>query len=335
MNGVITDLAALEACIGKAPGAVNLKVIDHLDAAALRWLAVSPLVFAAFGNSGGIAVTLGGGAPGFARVLDATHFVLPLAALDDPALAVVGAGFGALFLAPGLGETLRVNGRVAALHGDSVEIGVEECFLHCAKALIRSGFWAAAPAADSASDPAGFLATSRFMVVATIDAQGRADVSPKGDPGGVLIQLRDGALCYAERPGNRRADSFRNILMQPRIAVAALLPGATRVAIAAGSARLATDPAVLAGFAVDGKTPKLVTGIAQPSLRLADSAALARAQLWPVGARPDDLDPAAIFAGHVRLNKTGGLQAKLARAMVSIPGMMEKGLQHDYKNNLY
>jgi predicted pyridoxine 5'-phosphate oxidase superfamily flavin-nucleotide-binding protein len=142
-------------------------------------------------------------------------------------------------------------------------------------------------------------------------------------------------LCYAERPGNRRADSFRNILMQPRIAVAALLPGATRVAIAAGSARLATDPAVLAGFAVDGKTPKLVTGIAQPSLRLADSAALARAQLWPVGARPDDLDPAAIFAGHVRLNKTGGLQAKLARAMVSIPGMMEKGLQHDYKNNLY
>lgn len=77
MKDAIVDVAALEACIGKAPGAVNLKVIDHLDAAALRWLQVSPLVFAAFGDDSGIAIALGGGEPGFARAFDATHFDLP------------------------------------------------------------------------------------------------------------------------------------------------------------------------------------------------------------------------------------------------------------------
>lgn len=335
MRNAITDVAALEACIGKAPGAVNLKVIDHLDATALRWLAAAPLVFAAFGDTQRIDVTLGGGSAGFAVAPDRTCLRLPCAALDNPALARVDCSFGALFLVPGIGETLRVNGRVAVCDGEWLDIRVEECFLHCAKALIRSGFWSAQPSADNAGEALDFLVASRFMVVATLDAQGRADVSPKGDPGGRLLQQHGAELCYAERPGNRRADSFRNILSRPRMAIAALQPGSTGVVTATGNARLCADAQLLAEFAVDGKTPKLVTCIEQPQLNLKSSAALARAGLWPVGERPQDIDPAAIFAAHVRLNKAGGVQGLLARAMVSIPGMMEKGLQHDYKNNLY
>nr|HMN54746.1 hypothetical protein [Sphingopyxis sp.] len=63
---VIDSIAALEAVVGKQPPAINLKVIDHVDATARRWLAASPLMFAGIGGGASIAITIGGGAPGFA-----------------------------------------------------------------------------------------------------------------------------------------------------------------------------------------------------------------------------------------------------------------------------
>jgi uncharacterized protein len=75
MNDEITDIASLESCVGKAPGAVNLKVIDYLDEGAARWIASSPLLFAAFGGGGGLVITAGGGEPGFARAIDAKSLI--------------------------------------------------------------------------------------------------------------------------------------------------------------------------------------------------------------------------------------------------------------------
>jgi predicted pyridoxine 5'-phosphate oxidase superfamily flavin-nucleotide-binding protein len=334
-NEAISDVVALEGCIGKPPGPINLKVIDHLDEGARRWIAASKLFFAAFGDADEIGITLGGGEPGFVSVTSPTRLTLPAALLDEPHLAIAGRGFGALFLVSGIGETLRVNGRVAAADAAAIEIAVEECYVHCAKALIRSDFWGAAPRDDVPDDAADFLAASRFLALATIDSQGRADVSPKGDPQGALIRLRDGIACYADRPGNRRADSFRNILAQPRMAAASLILGTTRVAILSGTARLTTDDAIRTSFAVDGKTPRLATCIEEPQLVVRDSAALGRARLWPAPPPVDGINPAAMFAAHVRLNRTAGLQAKLVRAAVSVPGFMERGLRHDYKTNLY
>jgi hypothetical protein len=63
MNGEIDNLAGLEACIGRAPAAMHVKVIDHIDAGAQRWLAASPLMFAGFGTREGITISLGGGEP--------------------------------------------------------------------------------------------------------------------------------------------------------------------------------------------------------------------------------------------------------------------------------
>src|SRR3546814_10255530 len=92
----------------------------------------------------GIEITLAGGAPGFATA-EPAMLSIPLAMLDDPALTVPGASFGSLFLVPGIGETLRINGRVAAVADGAARIAVTECYVHCAKALIRSGFWSATP----------------------------------------------------------------------------------------------------------------------------------------------------------------------------------------------
>lgn len=337
MNGAIASIDVLEGVIGRTPGAMHLKVIDHLDAGALRWIAASPLTFAGFGDGSGMRVTLGGGAPGFVQA--GTHALrLSAAALDDPALARTGAAFGALFLVPGIGETLRVNGRVTAAGPDGIRVAVEECYGHCAKALIRSDLWAAAPVADAPDDPAAFIAASRFLALATSGEQGRADLSPKGDPAGSMARLDGDTLWFADRPGNRRVDSFRNILTQPRVALALLIPGANRVAIVRGAARLTTDADARARFEVRGKTPLLAIGVKVDRLELRASPALARATLWPVTPDTHGIEPARLFVEHIRLNRSAGLGGRLASAALAVPGvqgLLKKGLDKDYRDNLY
>lgn len=281
MNKDVHDVATLEDCIGKTPGPMHLKVIDHLDAGALRWLAASPLMFAGFAAPDGVRVTLGGGEPGFVQPVSEKRLRIPADRIDDPGPAREGQGFGCLFLIPTIGETLRINGHIAAAGGGAIEIEVAECYVHCAKALIRSDFWTADPPGDVPTDPQGFLPACRFIALASADSEGHADVSPKGDPAGSLIRLTDDGAWFADRPGNRRADSFRNMLTQPRVAVAALVPGSTRIALLGGAARITRDEHVRAAFAVKEKTPVLATCIEQPQIRLFTSATLERARLWP------------------------------------------------------
>lgn len=330
----IDSIAALEQVVGKTPPAIDLKVIDHLDAGALGWLGASPLMFATFGDGASLAVTLGAGEPGFVAG-EPSVLRLPVASLDAPELAVPGAAFGSLFLAPGIGETLRVNGSVAEVANGEVRIAVAECYVHCAKALIRSAFWSAQPVDMPLDDPAAFLAASRFMALATIDGSGNADLSPKGDPAGCMVQFDGDRLWFADRPGNRRVDSFRNIVVQPRLAAAVLVPGCAVVAIVRGSAWLTTEAAARERFVVQGKTPHLAIGVEDPVVELRSSRALARAGLWPLTDVQAPIDPAKMLVAHVKLNKDKGLGAKVAGAMVSMPGLLRKAMEQDYKSNLY
>ncbi|WP_199553396.1 pyridoxamine 5'-phosphate oxidase family protein [Sandaracinobacteroides hominis] len=332
METRINSVEALEAVIGKTPPPVQLKVIDHLDDGALRWLAVSPLMFAGFGEGASLAITVGGGARGFACG-DAHSLRLPLAALDNPVFACPGSAVGALFLAPGIGETLRINGRVAEVQEGNAIVAVDECYVHCAKALIRSSFWSSQPA-DAPTDVDAFVAASRFMALATVDSEGRADLSPKGDPAGSMARINGGNLWFAERPGNRRADSFRNIIAQPRITAALLIPGSSRIGILAGNARLTTEEAMRRTFTHQGKTPLLATCVEDLTLEFRHSPALERAGLWPV-TPVKDINPAQMLVAHVKANRDKGVGARLAGTVMSIPGLMQKGLDKDYRDNLY
>ncbi|WP_077147469.1 pyridoxamine 5'-phosphate oxidase family protein [Sphingopyxis sp. KK2] len=330
----IDSIAALEAVIGKPSPAIDLKVIDHVDATAQRWLAAAPLMFAGVGDGiGGVVVTLAGGEPGFARS-DGPTLSVPLDRIDHPALLRTGEGFGSLFLLPGIGETLRINGRVAEIADGTAQIAVEECYVHCAKALIRSDFWKADPRDDAPGATDAFVAASRFMALATIDTAGGADLSPKGDPAGRLAQIDGDALAFPDRPGNRRTDSFRNIIAQPRIAAALLIPGSTMALTLTGSATLDSDEAARAPFAVGDKQPLLAARVDDLVLTLAPSAAIARARLWPAAPAPAGVSPAKMLGEHLRLNRSKGIGARIASAVVT-PGMIQKGLDQDYKNNLY
>jgi len=334
MNDTISDVGQLEACIG-APGLpVKMKIIDHLDAGATGWIAASPLAFACFAGDAHPRVTLAGGTQGFASVDGTNALILPRASFDNDEAIETGRGAAVLFLVPGIGETLRVNGRVRHLDAMHVLVAVEECFVHCAKALIRSDFWTAPPLGDAPDDPVAFLNGARFLALATVDAEGRIDISPKGDPAGRLLQADGGRAVLAERPGNKLAFGYRNILARPEVSAVALVPGATAIVSLNGRARLTTDEALRSAFVVDGKTPILATVIEGLQAGRRSSAVLESAHLWTAPTRAMGIDPAAVLVGHVKLNKAKGVAATAIRLAVN-RSVVAGGLEQNYKTDLY
>lgn len=335
MSDALTTPEQVQAVVGQLNAPRDLKVIDHLDNHAQRWIGLSPLVCLTLSQDTDISVTLGGGPQGFVQIPDAHHLLLPLALLDDSAAVRSGASFGALLLVSGMNETLRINGTVLDIEGDMARLQVAECFLHCAKALMRSDFWQPASSPSTPTQPSAFLAASRFMTLATQAADGSADLSPKGDPAGALLKASEQHVCFADRPGNRRIDSFRNIVSQPRIALLAMIPGCLQVVEARGTADLSTSDNLRAAFRVREATPKLVTRMSVDSIALRHSPALARARLWPVVGAPAGLNGADIFKAHIQLNRSGGEAGDKVRAAIAVPGALEHGLSEDYKHNLY
>lgn len=334
MFSLVQNLDMLESLVGTRPPGSDLKVIDHLDAHALHWLASAPLMLAAVGEGARLAITLGGGAPGFVQAEHST-LRIALAAFDNGALFTEDTAFGALFLVPGIRESLRINGRVQALHDGDAVIAVHECYVHCAKALIRSQFWGAMAQPHANRTVAEHIAASSFIGLATADRYGNADLSPKGDPPGLLAQWRDGHLWFADRPGNRRTDSFRNMLSQPQVAAACLVPGSHQLLVLRAKAQLVSDAAMRGHFVVQGKTPALAICLQEPQVHLYRSAALERARLWPMTAPATGVDPAKTLVAHMAANKGKSVGARVASAIAAVPGLMQKGLDKDYRNNLY
>ncbi|MDP2227530.1 MAG: pyridoxamine 5'-phosphate oxidase family protein, partial [Moraxellaceae bacterium] len=246
----LTTIEQVQKRVGKLPAPRDLKVIDHVDVHASRWLSHSRFAFVAFGKAGSIQVTAAGGEKGFASTADARHLRLPLASLDDGHMVEPGLSFGALFMVSGMEETLRVNGKVARVEDGQAILKVEECYLHCAKSFRRSDFWLPRSTQSAPDEVSGFVRQSRLLVIASINSQGQADVSPKGDPDNFLLQEHDGFVCFADRPGNRRIDSFRNIVEQPQVSLIALVPGCTDILEIKGTAALCTDEHLLKQFEV-------------------------------------------------------------------------------------
>jgi PPOX class probable FMN-dependent enzyme len=102
-----------------------------------------------------------------------------------------------------------------------------------------------------------FIARSPFVCVATADAEGRCDLSPRGDPAGFVQVLDDRTLLLPERPGNRLADTLRNLLANPRLGLLFIVPGISDTFRVNGRAVLTTDPQLLQACAVEGKVPAL------------------------------------------------------------------------------
>jgi PPOX class probable FMN-dependent enzyme len=130
-----------------------------------------------------------------------------------------------------------------------------------------------------------FIALSPFLVIATADADGRVDASPRGDPPGFVRVIDPKTLLLPDRPGNNRVDSFANLLSNPGVGLIFFVPGIEETLRVNGTATATTDPAVLAGSDVNGKTPKTGLLINVDEVFFHCAKALKRSRLWDPAAQ--------------------------------------------------
>jgi PPOX class probable FMN-dependent enzyme len=129
------------------------------------------------------------------------------------------------------------------------------------------------------------IEASPFAVLATCGSGGM-DASPRGDPPGFVAVEDEKTLLIPERRGNNRVDSLRNIVADPRVALLFLIPGVGEMLRVQGRARITTEPALLARFALDGKPPRCVVVVQVESVFFQCARALLRSRLWEPASWP-------------------------------------------------
>ncbi len=126
-----------------------------------------------------------------------------------------------------------------------------------------------------------WLAASPFCMLATADAEGRCDVSPKGDPAGRLVHVLDErAIALAERPGNKRVDGFRNVLSNPQVGLNFIIPGRTDTLRINGRARLISEAPFFDELVVRDRRPILGLVVDIDTIYFHCGKAFLRSQLW-------------------------------------------------------
>lgn len=146
-----------------------------------------------------------------------------------------------------------------------------------------------------------WLAASPFCLVATADAGGRCDVSPKGDPPGFTYIIDDRTIAIPDRPGNRRADGFRNVLANPYAGTIYLVPGRTETLRINGRARLLRDAPFFDEMIVKGNRPRLALVIDIETIFFHCAKAFMRSKMWrPETWHPDVLPPHATIVKEVQ-----------------------------------
>jgi PPOX class probable FMN-dependent enzyme len=125
-----------------------------------------------------------------------------------------------------------------------------------------------------------WLAASPFALVATSAADGTCDVSPKGDPPGFAHVVDDRTIAIPERPGNRRADGYRNVLGNPHVGLIFLVPGRGDTLRINGRARLVSDAPFFDDMVVRGHRPVLAMVVEIEQVFHHCAKAFRRARLW-------------------------------------------------------
>ncbi|KQV87128.1 pyridoxamine 5'-phosphate oxidase [Massilia sp. Root351] len=128
------------------------------------------------------------------------------------------------------------------------------------------------------------IEASPFAMLATSGPDG-LDASPRGDAPGFVAVEDEHTLLLPERRGNNRADSLRNIIEDPRVALLFLIPGVGETLRVNGTARILVAPALLQRFAVDGREPKCVIEIKVDAAYFQCARAILRSGLWDAAGR--------------------------------------------------
>jgi uncharacterized protein len=170
-----------------------------------------------------------------------------------------------------------------------------------------------------------WLAASPFCVLATSDAHGNCDASPKGDPAGHLIHvLDDTTIAVPERPGNKRADGFLNVLSNPHVGIISLIPGRTETLRINGRALVLRDAPFFDEMAVRGSRPILALVVEIEQIFFHCPKAFMRSGLW----QPETWEP-DLLPSHATLVKA------VQNTEETLPELEEYYAPENYSRRLY
>ena len=152
-----------------------------------------------------------------------------------------------------------------------------------------------------------FIAASPFAVIATKGSDGLIDVSPKGDPAGFVTVLDEKTLAIPDRPGNKRIDSFENLLVNPQIGMIFLIPGYGYTLRVSGTGSIVRDGALQKQLAVDGKPPDLVLIMNVRQAFMHCAKCIARSKLWQPTGWPNTKNVPSLaeaMVAHAKLSRS-------------------------------
>ncbi|EJF09185.1 MULTISPECIES: pyridoxamine 5'-phosphate oxidase family protein [Pontibacter] len=148
-----------------------------------------------------------------------------------------------------------------------------------------------------------FISKASMLFVSTSDAAGNCDVSPRGDAAGFVLALDEKRLVIPERPGNKRCDTLRNILENPKVGLIFIIPGLEETLRVNGKACIIKDEIILTQLAAQGKVPVVGIGVEVEECYIHCAKAFKRSSLWQPEQWPAQETlprPAAILADHIK-----------------------------------
>ena len=151
------------------------------------------------------------------------------------------------------------------------------------------------------------IAKSPFIMIASANPDGQPDISPKGDPLGFVRVLDEKHLAIPERPGNRRLDTFINLLYNPNVAIIFMIPGKGETLRVKGEARIVRDEALRETMAVKGRIPEFAVVVHVEQAMMHCPKSIVRSKLWEPDAWPDLSDTPSIAetsVAHANLDMT-------------------------------
>lgn len=173
-----------------------------------------------------------------------------------------------------------------------------------------------------------FIRRAPFLCIGTQNLDGKADVSPRGDPCGFVQILDERTLAIPDRPGNNRLDSLSNIIANPSVGLLFIIPGFDDTLRVNGRAALVTDPELLESMRVNNRIPKVAIVVKVQEAFLHCAKAFRRSKLWDPEHFQDRKEMPSL--AKIILDQTTGAPEDEAEMRE-----IDQGLEEDYKNSMY
>ncbi|HTF44279.1 MAG TPA: MSMEG_1061 family FMN-dependent PPOX-type flavoprotein [Terriglobales bacterium] len=164
-----------------------------------------------------------------------------------------------------------------------------------------------------------FIEASPLCFISSADADGVQEVSPRGDPQGSFKVLNERTLAIADRPGNNRIDTLKNMLVNPQLGLIFVIPGVEETLRISGLGCISVDLDLLSSMSVQNRAPRLAIIVEVRKAHLHCAKAFRRSRVWEKDSQvPRNMLPsfATMIADQVKLSeqKRLELEARIDRS---------------------